>query len=79
MVVRARDGSKGLIDILQRTFATYETPDEISLFEALNLLLISPDHSYLHGVGIHYRVRSVIFPHSNCRAEVTDKTVWTQR
>ena len=50
IVERAQDGSKGLVDVLWQTFATYGIPMNLLLMEALSLSPIPPGHFYLIGV-----------------------------
>ena len=74
IVERARDGTIGLINILRHTFATYGIPDELSL-DGGPEFTAHVTRMFLRDWGIHYRLSSVAFPHSNCQAEVGVKTV----
>ena len=74
IVERARDGAIGLINILRHTFATYGIPDELSS-DGGPEFTAHATRTFLRDWGIHHRLSSVAFSHSNCRPEVGVKTV----
>ena len=74
IVEQAKDRSKGLIEALRRTFATFGIPDELSSDGGPEYIADETKY-FLTSWGVHHRKSSVAFPHSNCRAEVGVKTV----
>ena len=74
IVERAKDGAEGLINSLRRCFATYGIPDELSS-DGGPEFTATATHQFLSTWGVHHRLSSVAFPHSNCRAEIGVKTV----
>ena len=77
VVQRVRNGeatSKNLIATLKNHCGTYGIPEELSSdggpqFES------NEASQFFHSYGIHHRVSSVAYPHSNCRAELAVKSI----
>ena len=74
IVERAIDGAKGLVNSLRRTFVTYGIPNEIASDGGPEFTATATT-KFLKDWGVHHRLSSVAFPHSNCRAEIGVKTV----
>jgi len=74
IVERAHDGASGLVACLRRTFSTFGIPDELSS-DGGPEFTASTTRDFMKNWGIHHRLSSVAFPHSNCRAELGVKTV----
>jgi len=74
IVERSTNGSSGLISCLRRIFVTFGIPDELSS-DGGPEFTSSSTRQFLLDWGVHHRLSSVAFPHSNCRAEIGVKTV----
>ena len=66
--------SKHLITALKNHCSTYGIPEELSS-DGGPQLESRETNQFLNAYGIHHRVSSVAYPHSNCRAELGVKTI----
>jgi len=66
--------ARGLLTCLRRNFTTYGIPEEIAT-DGGPQFTAEPTRKFLKQWGVHHRLSSVAFPHSNTRAELAVKTV----
>ena len=74
IVEKAEHGSIGLIKCLKRTFTTFGIPEELAS-DGGPEFTSNETRKFLSDWGVHHRLSSMAFPHSNCRAETGVKTV----
>lgn len=74
IVEQSAVGAQGLITCLRRIFVTYRIPDELAS-DGGPEFTATATRQFLSDWGVHHRLSSVAFPHSNCRAEIGVKTV----
>ena len=74
MVRRVENGAKGVVDALHLHFATYGIPEELAT-DGGPEFTAAITVQFLKDWGIHNRLSSVAFPHSNCRAEIGVKSI----
>ena len=67
-------GSKGLITSLRQIFSTFGIPVELAS-DAGPELTAKDTENFLQAWGVHHRISSVAFAHSNCRAELAVKQI----
>ena len=74
VIERTSGGAQGLISCLRRVFVTYGIPEELAS-DGGPEFVAGATEKFLEAWGVHHRLSSVAFPHSNCRAEVGVKTM----
>ncbi|XP_030846858.1 uncharacterized protein LOC105442062 [Strongylocentrotus purpuratus] len=74
IVERSTHGADGLTACLRRIFVTFGIPDELAS-DGGPEFTAAATRRFLQDWGIHHRLSSVAYPHSNCRAEVGVKTI----
>ena len=74
IIERGHDGSKGLINCLQRTFVTFGIPNKCTT-DGGPEFTAATTQQFLREWGIHHRLSSIAFPNSNFQAEIRVKTV----
>ena len=73
-VCKASGGSAGLIASLKLTFTTFGIPEELAS-DGGPEFTASATSDFLRNWGVHHRLSSVAFAHSNYRAEVAVKSM----
>ena len=74
LVFQSEHGAKGLVSILRRAFSDYGICEEIAT-DGGPEYTAGETQNFLKLWGVHHRLSSVAFPHSNCRAELAVKQV----
>eukprot|EP00057_Strongylocentrotus_purpuratus_P023555 XP_011678029.1 PREDICTED: uncharacterized protein K02A2.6-like [Strongylocentrotus purpuratus] len=74
IVERSTHGVDGLTACLRRIFVTFGIPDELAS-DGGPEFTAAVTRRFLQDWGIHHRLPSVAYPHSNCRDEVGVQTI----
>ena len=74
IVERSSDGAQGLICALRNQFSMFGIAGELAA-DGVPEFTANSLQRFLSSWGVHHRLSSVAFPHSNCCAEVALKTV----
>ncbi|XP_011672452.1 uncharacterized protein LOC105442230 [Strongylocentrotus purpuratus] len=74
IVEKSTHGADGLTACLRRIFITFGIPDELAS-DGGPEFTAAATRRFLQDWGIHHRLSSVVYPHSNCPAEVGVNTI----
>ena len=74
IISQSTGGAASLINHLRRAFVTYGTPEELAS-DGGPEFTSTETRAFLHRWGVHQRLSSVAFPHSNCREDIGVKTM----
>ena len=74
IVREAHSGATGLVSCLKDTFSTFGIPEELASDGGPEFIALET-RKFLNEWGVHHRLSSVAFPHSNCRAELGVKSM----
>ena len=74
IVERSTGGAQGLVASLRQLFGTFGIAEELSS-DGGPEFSSAVTQTFLRSMGVHHRLSSVAYPHSNCRADIGVKTV----
>ncbi len=69
IVMKGHGGAQALINILRRTFVTYDIREKLASDGGREFTSSTP-RSFLRNWGVHHRLSSFAFPHSNIQTEI---------